>query len=59
MHANIVQPLACVTASFDGRGFTEHQSNGLSQLAKMFISLEPLGIFGSWASFAYIHVNIV
>ena len=28
IHVNIVQTLACVTVSFDGQGFAEHQSGG-------------------------------
>ena len=29
MHVNIILPLACVTAFFDGRGFAEYHFNRL------------------------------
>ena len=47
MHVNIAEPLACVTASFDGQGLAENQTGSHGELVKMLITLEPDGIFRS------------
>ena len=52
MHVNIAEPLACVTASFDGQGLAENQTGSHGELVKMLITLGPDGIFRS--NFAYL-----
>ena len=44
LHVNTVDPLACLTAFLDGRGFA-YQS-GLLRSVKMLMTLEPQGRFG-------------
>ena len=54
MHVNIILPLECVTALFDGRGLAEHHISRCGQLVKMLITLEQHDIFGS--NFAYLFI---
>ena len=46
MYVNIIDPLACVTAFFDGRGLLSIISAGCGQLMNILIALELHGIFG-------------
>ena len=47
MHVNIVNPLAYVTAFFDGQTLLSTNPVGCGQFVKMLITLEPQGIFWS------------
>ena len=53
MYVNIIDPLACVTAFFDGRGMLSIISAGCGQLMNIFIGLELHGIFGPNLQFIY------
>ena len=47
MHANIIEPLECVTGFLMDKALLSIISASCGQIIKMHITLEPHGIFGS------------